>query len=105
MIRPIIVADWQVLRTLLRAGEPLPGYQLRLDMSRRTRDGSFLTDLAAMGLVAAVTTTALPAPRPEWMPSTPPAPFLTLYTLTPLGEYAAEHGEFEDRRPRKGAPS
>jgi hypothetical protein len=48
--------------------------------SRRTKDGSFLTDLVEQGLLTRATGTVA-------------APFEATYTLTERGEHAAEYGE------------
>lgn len=75
-------SDWRVLRVVVRAkGRPVPGSKLRLEMSRRTKDGSFLTDLVNQGLLAV----AAPADTP----------FASSYTLTELGKEAAEYGVYE----------
>lgn len=73
--------DWQVLRTVVRAKSPPTGRQLRIVPSRRTKDGSFLTDLVNIGLLRVVAKAA--------------DPFAATYALTPLGEHAAEYGEYE----------
>ena len=49
--------------------------------SRRTKDGSFLSDIVNRGLIKVV--------------SKNKDPFEATYALTALGEYAAEHGEYE----------
>lgn len=74
-------ADWRVLRQALRARRPPPGRTLRLDRSRRTRDGSFLTALIRRGLLRVV--------RPG------ETPFDSTYALTDRGRHAAEYGTFE----------
>jgi hypothetical protein len=63
------------------------GRALRLVPSRRTKDGSFLTELVDQGLLRRVTGTVA-------------APFAATYALTERGEYAAEYGECET--PLKG---
>jgi hypothetical protein len=82
MLMPMGTFEWQVLRAILRASPNYPnGRQLRLVPSRRTKDGSFLTDIVNRGLIKVVTKNK--------------DPFEATYALTPLGEYAAEHGEYE----------
>ena len=82
MLMPMGTFEWQVLRAILRATPNYPnGRQLRLVPSRRTKDGSFLTDIVNRGLIRVVTKNK--------------DPFEATYALTPLGEYAAEHGEYE----------
>jgi len=82
MLMPMGTFEWQVLRAILRAGAAHPnGRQLRLVPSRRTKDGTFLTDIVNRGLIKVV--------------SKNKDPFEATYALTPLGEYAAEHGEYE----------
>ncbi len=82
---------WQVLRAIKRGnGEPVAGYTLRIGMSRRTKDGSFLGDLFAMGLID-----SHPAPYHEPEHASKPVAFRLYYTLKPLGEHAAEYGECE----------
>lgn len=75
-------SDWRVLRTLVRAkGRPVVGSKLRLEMSRLTKDGSFLTTLVRDGLLKV----AAPADTP----------FTATYTLTDLGKEAAEYGVYD----------
>src|SRR3954470_20563830 len=77
---PIGHFTWQVLRATLRSKTPPTGRALRLVPNRRTKDGSFLTDLVEQGLLTRVTGTAA-------------APFEATYALTGRGEHAAEYGE------------
>jgi hypothetical protein len=79
---PIPHFEWQVLRAVKRSRKPPNGRSLRLIPSRRTKDGSFLTALVELGMLARVTGTAA-------------APFEATYALTELGEHAAEYGECE----------
>jgi hypothetical protein len=79
---PVRHFEWQVLRTVKRGKTPPTGRSLRLVPSRRTKDGSFLTDLVEQGLLTRVTGTAA-------------APFEATYALTEKGEHAAEFGECE----------
>ena len=93
-VRPTSHFTWQVLRTSKRSKKPLTGRQLRLNRSRNTKDGSFLTALVDAGLLAHVTGTA-------------DAPFEATYSLTEKGQHAAEYGEYEyelDRRPPEPEP-
>lgn len=79
---PVRHFEWQVLRTVKRGASPPTGRALRLVPSRRTKDGSFLTDLVEQGLLTRVTGTAA-------------APFEATYALNERGEHAAEFGECE----------
>ena len=77
---PVAHFEWQVLRAVRRSRKPAAGRALRLAPTRRTRDGSFLTNLVESGLLKRVTGTA-------------ETPFDATYALTELGEHAAEYGE------------
>lgn len=79
---PVTHFEWQVLRTLVRSKKPPAGRALRIVPTRRTKDGTFLTDMVDRGLLARVTGTA-------------EAPFDATYALTERGEHAAEYGECE----------
>ena len=81
-VLPVAHFTWQVLRTIKRSKQPPTGRELRLVPNRRTKDGSFLTELVEQDLLTRVTGAAA-------------APFLATYALTERGEYAAEHGECE----------
>lgn len=86
MLMPMGTFEWQVLRAILRASPNYPtGRQLRLVPSRRTKDGTFLNDIVLRGLIKVV--------------SKNKDPFEATYALTALGEYAAEHGEYEAELP------
>ena len=85
-VRPTSHFTWQVLRTTKRSKKPLTGRQLRLNRSRKTKDGSFLTALVEAGLLARVTGAA-------------DAPFEATYALTEKGRHAAEYGEYEYELP------
>ena len=86
MLMPMGTFEWQVLRAILRATPNHPtGRQLRLVPSRRTKDGTFLNDIVTRGLIKVV--------------SKSKDPFEATYGLTPLGEHAAEHGEYEAELP------
>ena len=75
-----------------RSKKPPTGRPLRLDRSRKTKDGSFLTALVEGGLLTRVTGSA-------------EAPFEATYSLTERGQHAAEYGEYEyDLRPRPPEP-
>ena len=74
--------EWQVLRAAGRSPQPPTGRELRSVMSRRTKDGTFLTALVWRGLLA-------------YAAGGPTDPFAATYTLTLLGEHAAEYGECE----------
>jgi hypothetical protein len=85
---------WQILRTVLRAetaGESPPlGRELRISPTRSTKDGTFLDELVAEGLLE-------PAGKPEKGSGEPagPAQFRTRYALTDKGRHAAEYGEYD----------
>jgi hypothetical protein len=81
-VLPVAHFTWQVLRTIKRSTQPPVGRALRLVPNRRTKDGTFLTELVEQGLLNRVTGAA-------------DAPFGATYTLTERGEYAAEFGECE----------
>jgi hypothetical protein len=73
--------DWQVLRQVLRSRKPSVGSSLRLTLNRRTKDGTFLTDLVRMGMLK--------------VESKAKDPFEATYSLTERGRHAAEYGVFE----------
>ena len=74
--------DWRVLRAVLRnKGRPALGRSLRLDMTRRTQDGSFLTNLVRNGLLKVF--------------SEGQTPFESAFILTDLGTHAAEYGVYD----------
>ncbi|QJW92655.1 hypothetical protein [Frigoriglobus tundricola] len=79
-VLPVAHFTWQVLRTIKRSPQPLTGRALRLVPNRRTKDGTFLTELVDQGLLSRVTGAASD-------------PFVATYALTDRGEYAAEFGE------------
>jgi hypothetical protein len=88
---PVSHFIWQVLRTALRAGKKYrTGRALRIVPNKFSKDGSFLTNLVDRGLLRVV------KPADD--------PFEATYALTELGEYAAEHGEYEWQPPRKSPP-
>lgn len=81
--------QWQILRAVLRAesaGDAPLGRDLRITPTRRTRDGTFLDDLVADGLLATV------GKPPD---GAQPEPFRKRYKLTDLGRHAAEFGEYD----------
>ncbi len=83
MMVQLTASDWKVLRAVARAkGKPVAGTKLRLDMSRRTKDGSFLTALVQGQLLDRVTGAA-------------DKPFEATYVLTATGKEAAEYGEYD----------
>ena len=87
---PLSTTDWQVLRFALRSGTAT-GRELRIWPSRRTKDGTFLQEFVDKGLLRVVT------PNDD--------PFKATYAITPEGEYAAEHGEYEcEMRTYKAVP-
>lgn len=73
--------DWRVLRAVLRSRQPAKGGTLRLDMSRRTKDGAFLPSLVQLGLLRV-------AQAGE-------TPFDAAYALTDRGKQAAEFGVYD----------
>lgn len=96
---PISHFTWQVLRAAKRSKTPLTGKQLRLVPSRKTKDGTFLDELVGAGLLQAVGTDPPSAKTEKRIP----VQFRTRYRLTPVGEHAAEYGEYE-REVRRGEP-
>jgi hypothetical protein len=92
MLFPLPHFQWQVLRAVLRAeadGQHALGRELRVTPTRKTKDGTFLTDLVREGLLVTVGKPAPPDGRDE------PEPFRTRYKLTVLGQHAAEYGEYD----------
>ena len=87
---PIAHFTWQVLRTVKRSRTPPTSRALRLAPSRRSKDGTFLTEMVELGLLNRVTGTA-------------DSPFEATYELTERGEHAAEFGECE--RPVRERPA
>ncbi|AMV25844.1 hypothetical protein VT84_15710 [Gemmata sp. SH-PL17] len=81
-VLPVNHFTWQCLRTVKRSKKPLTGRALRLVPSRRTKDGSFLTEMVEAGLMIRATGTV-------------DDPFEATYSLTEQGEQAAEFGECE----------
>lgn len=99
MLTPVSHATWQVLRAVLRnQNKPTPGWHLRLNITRRTRDGAFLTALVTDGLLSVVPGGHSPPPADAEVNEAlrQHEPFHATYTLTPRGRYAAEYGEFDD---------
>jgi hypothetical protein len=99
---PIPHLQWQVLRAALRAeaaGEHALGRALRLAPTRNTKDGTFLDDLVAEGLLVRV---GKPVPAPPLRDE--PEPFRVRYKLTDLGRYAAEYGEYDRPHTPRDAP-
>jgi hypothetical protein len=90
-VLPVSHNQWQVLRAVKRGRKPPNGRELRLTPTRNTKDGSFLTTMVEMGLLARVS-------------GTEKAPFDATYTLTELGKHAAEYGEadFPPKKPSAG---
>lgn len=73
--------DWRVIRQVLRTRKPSTGHSLRLDMSRRTKDGTFLDGLVHWDLLQLV--------------SAGDTPLDSTYALTERGKYAAEYGVYQ----------
>ena len=93
MIVSMGTVDWQRLRALVRAEvkKVYPtGRELRIDMSRRSQDGTFLDRLVELGLIAVV---VKPPPPPHR--ESEPAQFRARYKITNLGRHAAEYGEYD----------
>ena len=67
------------------------GRELRHVPNRKTKDGSFLGGLAERGLIEVA--------------SADPDPFAATYALTPIGERAAEYGEYEGPPPWEAPPA
>jgi hypothetical protein len=75
-------ADWRILRCVKRAkGKPVLGSALRLDMSRRTKDGQFLNKIVGDGLLE--------------VKDADKDPFKATYGITELGNEAAEYGVYD----------
>ena len=94
-VMPVAHFTWQVLRTVKRSKKPLTGRALRIVPSRRTKDGTFLTEMVEQGLLTRASGTA-------------DAPFEATYALTEQGTFAAEYGECEMQvraRPAKPTPA
>jgi hypothetical protein len=73
--------DWQVLRQVLRSKKPSVGSSLRLSLNRRTKDGTFLTEMVRLGMLK--------------VEGKAKDPFEATYSLTERGKHAAEHGVYE----------
>ena len=98
MTRYLNPGTWKILRALVRETR-LTGRALRqFDYGRRSKDGTFLDQLIASGLLRDVET--LPDDTPTGHKPRP-VQFRTVYELTELGKTAAEFGEFQvpDRKP------
>jgi len=84
-VLPVSHAQWQILRAVKRSRKPAMGRELRLNPTRGTKDGAFLTDLDRMGLLTRVT-------------GAESDPFSAMYSLTELRKHVAEfevtHGTF-----------
>jgi len=86
--------EWRVLRALVRArGRAVKGGKLRLEMIRRTADGTFLLDMADEGLIEGE------GNREE--------PFEMNFKLTKLGAHVAEYGVYDAQlvKDESGVPS
>lgn len=78
--------DWQLLRILARAkNKAVRGQVLRHTPTRHSKDGQFLNDLVARGMIETVA-------EGEGV-------FDSTYALTDLGRRAAEYGEYEGPAP------
>lgn len=93
MLQLTSVHEWQVLRILARSPKkrPVKGSDLRPVPSRRTQEGKHLPDFVKKGLIEVV--------------EEADNPLNVTYKLTPLGEYAAEYGEYEVNIPGATADS
>jgi hypothetical protein len=98
-VLPISHFSWQLLRTAKRSKVPLTGKQLRLAPHRRTKDGTFLDDLVAEGLLELVGVDDPTEKTKKW-----PVQFRRRYRLTGKGEYAAEYGEYDRQVQPANAP-
>lgn len=93
---PIPHEVWQQLRAIKRAnGVPVPGRLVRLKLSRWTKDGAFLNELVAAGLIRRAGAVAADGKAAFRLPA---EPFRFAYLLTEAGEHAAEFGEIEAAR-------
>src|SRR5437763_149243 len=79
-VLPVSHNQWQVLRAVKRNRKPITGRELRLNPTRNTKDGSFLTHMVRIGLLRRAS-------------GTERDPFAATYELTELGKHAAEFGE------------
>jgi hypothetical protein len=83
---------WQVLRVAKRSKKPSTGRELRVNPTRGTKDGAFLTALVEEGLLSRVS-------------GSEDKPFEATYALTEKGQHAAEYGEYEyTPKPRPAEP-
>ncbi|QJW99902.1 hypothetical protein [Frigoriglobus tundricola] len=89
-VLPVSHHTWQVLRAVKRTKRPAVGRALRLDWTRKTKDGSFLTKLVEDGLLVRTTGSA-------------EDPFEATYSLSEQGEHAAEYGECDFASRASGA--
>ena len=91
-VLPITHNQWQVLRAVKRSRKSPTGRELRLNPTRGTKDGTFLTAMVKAGLLSRAT-------------GNEKDPFDATYTLTELGKHAAEYGEceFPSRSPDSGS--
>ncbi len=91
-VLPVSHFEWQVLRTIKLQQETIGRSLPRLAPTRATKDGTFLTRMVERGLLTRAT-------------GTEKAPFEATYTLTELGEHAAEYGECDfPHQPRIARP-
>lgn len=101
-------ADWKLLRFILRAsrGGNVKGWLCRTDPSRRTKDGTFLTDLVEDGLLKDDGPCDPPGKdEPVTQAVRDHAPFHRYYQITALGREAAEYGEYTPpEKPRAESP-
>jgi len=81
-VLPISHETWTTLRVLVRSTKPVPGRELRYNPTRRNKDGTFINELIRRGLLKRET-------------GTERDPFEGTYSLTQLGQHAAEYGECE----------
>lgn len=95
---PVSHFTWQVLRAAKRSKKPATGKELRINPTRKSRDGSFLDALVTAGLLEEVSVDEPNENTRKW-----PAQFRTRYRLTESGGYAAEYGEYEREVTRRKA--
>ena len=98
MIIPIAHHEWQMLRYILRteaAGQKPLGREIRINPTRRTKDGTFLDELIERGLIALAAKPTSPSSDSSAFMNDEPMQFRARYRLTELGRYAAEYGEYD----------
>lgn len=90
--------EWQLLRVIVRVEKEkrVPtGRELRVSMSRKTKDGSFLDDLVSRGLISVAAKAQPLVAGASQKERSEPEQFRARYKLTDKGRHAAEYGECE----------